>query len=65
MYTAEQMQARIGASTILFPAEHRIGAREISMIREAGLTQLEVGGFNPRSHFDYRDKAQVKEIVDE
>ena len=63
--TAEVIQQRLGFSTIAMPGNERLGAREIGMIREAGITRIEICGLHPPTHYDYHDAAQVSEITAE
>lgn len=63
--TAETIRQRLGFSTIAMPGNERFGAREIGMIREAGVTRIEICGLNPPSHYDYHDAAQASEITTE
>ena len=63
--TAEAIQQRLGFSTIAMPGDERFGAREIGMIREAGITRIEICGLHPPTHYDYHDPAQVSEIASE
>ena len=63
--TAETIQQRLGFSTIAMPGDERVGAREIGMIREAGITRIEICGLHPPTHYDYHDAAQVSEITTE
>jgi len=59
------MQQRLGFSSIAMPGNERFGAREIGMIREAGITRIEICGLHPPTHYNYHDTAQVSEIVSE
>ena len=74
--TAQRIRERLGCSTIVFdplvgggfdasgiPGNRRLGAREIALIRESGITRIEIGGYGPPSQYDYRDSEQVKEIA--
>jgi len=63
--TAEAIQQRLGFSTIAMPYNERLGAREIGMIREAGIARIEICGLHPPTHYDYHDAAQVSEISSE
>ena len=63
--TAEAIRQRLGFSTIAMPGNERFGAREIGMIREAGITRIELCGLHPPAHYDYHDPAQVSEIASE
>ena len=63
--TAELIQQRLGFSTIAMPGDERLGAREIGMIREAGITRMEICGLHHPTHYDYHDAAQVSEITAE
>ncbi len=62
-WRAEEIHERLGCSTITFPATTSIGAREISMIRQAGIARVEICGYHPGSHYDHRNQAQVSEII--
>lgn len=62
-YTAEEIRARLAASTAAFVENGRIGAEQISAMREAGIDRIEVFAARAPKHFDYRDRAQVSEIV--
>ena len=63
--TAKTIRRRFGLSTAAVPVNQRLGAREIGMIREAGITRIEICGFPFPAHFDYRDAVQVSEITTE
>jgi len=62
---AEDIRKRLGCSTVAIPSEERLRARHIAMIREAGITRIEVCGLFLPSHYDYHDRAQVSEIMTE
>ena len=61
-WTSEEITARLGISIAVFQ-KHLSGARDIAIIREAGITRIELSCV-PRC-FDYRNKHQVSEIVSE
>lgn len=63
--TAEDIRQRLGFSTIAMPGDVAIGAREMAMIREAGIERVEICGLHAPTHYDYHDKAQVAEIIAE
>ena len=63
--TAAAIQERLGFSTIAMPGDERFGAREVAMIREAGLTRMEICGLHPPTHYDFHDAVQVSEITAE
>jgi len=63
--TAEDIRARLGFSTIAMPGEEPVGARQIAMIREAGIERVEICGLHAPTHYDYHDRAQVSEIMSE
>ena len=58
-WTSREIADRLGISSAVFQ-KRVLGAQEIALIREAGITHLEISGM-PRS-FDYRDRRQVSEI---
>ena len=63
--TAEAIQQRLGFSTIAMPGDELFGARHIAMIREAGITRMEICGFQLPTHYDYHNNTQVSEITAE
>jgi len=63
--TAEDIRERLGCSTVAIPSEVRLSARHMAMIREAGITRVELCGLFDPSTYDYHDRAQVSEIMTE
>ncbi len=63
--TAEEIRQRLGFSTIAIPGDERLGARHIAMIREAGISRIEICGLHPPTHYDYRDASQLSEVKSE
>lgn len=63
--TAEAIRQRLGFSTVAMPGDVALGARDMAAIRGAGITRIELCGLHPPTHYDYHDRAQVKEIVSE
>ncbi|HDZ20128.1 hypothetical protein LCGC14_0016820 [marine sediment metagenome] len=63
VWTADRIRAQLGTSTIVFPAEQRLGREQIARVRDAGIGRLEVGAFNGLEHYDHHDEAQVEEIA--
>jgi len=63
--TAERIRERLGFSTAAIPVDRRIGTKEIATIREAGITRMEICGYYPPPHYDYKDRVQVSEIMAE
>jgi len=63
--TAEEIRQRLGFSSAAMPGSERFGARHIAMIREAGMSRMEICGLHPPTHYDYHDTAQVSEITAE
>jgi len=61
--TAEAIRQRLGVSTIAIAGN--VGAREIAMIREAGITRVELCGLALPAQYDYHNRTQVREIMDE
>ena len=65
-WTAEEIEARLGASTVAFrapPYPRPIGAPEIAAMREAGLTRIEVTGIRSPRGFDYESRRQIDEVA--
>lgn len=64
-WTEAEIQKRLGTSTGPFPPDVPVGAREIARIRSLGIQAVELCGLHTLPHFDHRNGAQVKEIMDE
>jgi sugar phosphate isomerase/epimerase len=66
MPSAKDIRSRLAISSIYLHQDGGpLNARRIAQIREAGITGIEIDGYLPKSHFDYRDKSQVSEIASE
>lgn len=63
--TEDGIREKLGFSTIAMPGDVAVGAREIAMIRAAGITRVEICGLHHPTHYDYHDRAQVSEIMAE
>ena len=61
-YAAAEIAGRLGISMAVFQAE-QLAARHVSAIRELGIQRIELTMMPPR--FDFRDRRQVKEVLDE
>ena len=60
--TAEAIRRRIGLSTVAMPKDVAIGAKEMAMIGEAGITRIEISGEQGPQQYDHRNRKQVQEI---
>lgn len=63
-WTAEEIRKRLGISTLAFPRDSIVDERQIETIREAGIRRVEICGYRPPPHYDYRDRRQIEEIKD-
>ena len=61
-WTAEEIGARLGISTAVYQ-KSILGARHIAEIRRSGISRIEISPGIPR--FDYRNQAQVSEVLGE
>ena len=65
-YTANEIAERLGATTGAFLSEETpLGAREIAVIRAAGITRIEVCGIRSPKHFDFGNSQQAADVVRE
>ena len=65
VWTAEEIEARLGASTVAFrapPYPRPLGAPEIAAMRQAGLTRIEITGIRSPHGFDFTDRDQLAEV---
>ncbi len=61
-WTADEIEQRLGASTVVFKGGPQIGAREIALVREAGIRRVEITGIRSPKSFDFRNQAQIDEV---
>lgn len=61
-YTAAEIARRLGISMAVFQKE-RLGARHVAAIRELGIQRIELV-MKPET-FDFQDRRQTKEVLDE
>ncbi|MAE65969.1 MAG: hypothetical protein CMJ18_16990 [Phycisphaeraceae bacterium] len=61
-WTADEIEQRLGASTVVFKGGPQIGAREIATIRESGIRRVEITGIRSPKSFDFHNRAQIDEI---
>ena len=68
-WTTQAIEERLGISMCAFPALPPHGAREVAAIREAGFSRIEIDGLSgcntPTPSFDFRNRAQMDEILAE
>ena len=63
--TADGIRQRLGVSTIAMPGDTALAARHMGMIRESGITRVEICGLHLPTHYDYHNRSQVRELTDE
>lgn len=64
-WTRREIEARLGVSTVVFrqpPYPNPLSAREISTIRETGITRIEITGIRSPQGFDFGSRSQISEI---
>ena len=64
-WTAQEIEERLACSTIVFPRDLPLGARDVARMREAGITRIEICALGTPPHLDVHNRAQVSEIVSE
>ncbi len=60
--TLEKLQDGLGFSTIALPGNTLVVEKDIAMIREAGISRIELCGLFGPGHFNYRDPKYLAEI---
>lgn len=64
-WTPEEIEARLGSSTIVFPRTRPLEAADVAKMREHGITRIEVCALGTPGHLDIHDRAKMSEIMSE
>ena len=64
-WTAEEIEARLGSSTIPFPRDRLLRAEDIEKLREIGITRIEVCGLGNPGHLDVDDRKYLSWVRSE
>ena len=64
-WTKQEIEDRLGCSTIVFPRDRLLQVEDIAKMREVGITRIEVCGLGNPGHLDIYNQAHIKEIVSE
>ena len=64
-WTAQEIEARLGCSTIVFSRERLLKAEDIAQMREAGITRIEVCALGTPGHIDIHDRAHISQVISE
>ncbi len=64
-WTAEEIEERLGCSTIVFARDRLLSAADVAMMREAGITRIEVCALGTPGHLDIEGRSNVAEVVSE
>lgn len=59
-WTAGEIRERLGISPGFFPT--RMGSSVVEEVSRRGIRRIEIFGYGPRSHYDFSDSGQVREI---
>ena len=65
LWTAEEIEERLGSSTIVFPRDRLLQAEDIAKMREVGITRIEVCATGNPGHLDIHNRGHVAEVVSE
>ncbi len=64
-WTAEEIEARLGSSTILFPRDRLLQADDIEKLQKVGITRIEVCGLGNPGHMDVDDRKYLSWVRSE
>ena len=64
-WTVEEIEARLGSSTILFPRDRLLQAEDIEKLRKVGITRIEVCGLGNPGHLDVDDRKYLSWVRSE
>ena len=69
-WTVEEIQERLGASTVMFPRDRLLQVKDIARMREIGLRNIEIIPHAPMmefkpGHLDFDNRAHIEEIMTE
>ena len=62
-WTVEEIEARLGSSTILFPRDRLLQAEDIAKMRGAGITRIEICASGSPGHLDIHNQGHITEIA--
>ena len=55
-WTTEEIEARLGSSTVVFPRDRLLQAQDIEKLRNVGITRIEVSANGNPAHLDFDDR---------
>ena len=61
-WTAQEIEERLGCSTIVFPRDRLLRAEDIAMMRDVGITRIEICATGKPGHLDIHNRAHIAEI---
>ena len=64
-WTAAEIEARLGCSTIVFPRDRLLLAEDIAKMKDVGLSRIELCGLGTPGHLDIHDRANISEVISE
>ena len=64
-WTAQEIEERLGCSTIVFPRDRLLQAEDIAKMRDVGITRIEVCALGNPGHLDIHSRAHIAEIASE
>ena len=64
-WTAEEIQARLGSSTVVFPRDRLLQANDIEKLHNVGITRIEISANGNPAHLDFDDRKYLSWVRSE
>ena len=62
-WTAQEIEQRLGCSTIVFPRDRLLQAEDVAKMRDVGITRIEICASGNPGHLDIHNRAHITEIA--
>ena len=64
-WTSQEIEERLGCSTLVFPRDRLLQVDDIAKMREVGITGIEICGLGNPGHLDAHDRAHISQVMSE
>jgi len=64
-WTAEEIQSRLGSSTVVFPRDRLLQAEDIEKLHNVGITRIEISANGNPAHLDFDDRKYLSWVRSE
>ena len=64
-WTPQEIEARLGCSTVVFPRDRLLLTEDIARMREYGITLIEICDLGEPAHLDIHDRSHISQVMSE